>query len=100
MPVGPCHYGIGKLFMQVEYPFLRYNLFYYVYVLSFYEKARQDKRFSEALVALQQKLDSQGRMIVERPNRKLSGLTICPKGKPSAAASARYQEIMKNMELD
>ncbi|HAZ05259.1 MAG TPA: prenyltransferase [Acetobacterium sp.] len=99
-PVGPCHYGIGKLFMQVEYPFLRYNLFYYVYVLSFYEKARKDKRFNEALAVLQQKLDSQGRMIVERPNRKLSGLTICPKGKPSAAATARYQEIMKNMELD
>jgi hypothetical protein len=26
--------------MQIEYPFLRYNLFYYVYVLSFYERAK------------------------------------------------------------
>ena len=34
-PTGPCHFGIGKQFMQVEYPFYRYNLFYYVYVLSF-----------------------------------------------------------------
>ncbi|MGE0553035.1 MAG: glyoxalase superfamily protein [Gemmatimonadales bacterium] len=25
---GPCHYGIGTRFMQVEYPFLRYNLFF------------------------------------------------------------------------
>ena len=97
-PVGPCHYGIGSLFMQVEYPFLRYNLFYYVYVLSFYEKARKDKRFNEAMAALKQKLDNLGGMIVERPNRKLSGLTICPKGKPSAAATARYLEIIKNME--
>ena len=31
----PCHYGIGTLFMQVEYPFRNYNLFEYVYVLSF-----------------------------------------------------------------
>jgi hypothetical protein len=100
MPVGPCHYGIGSLFMQVEYPFLRYNLFYYVYVLSFYEKARKDKRFNEALIALQQKLDDQGRMIVERPNRKLSKLAICQKGKPSAAATVRYLEIIRNMDRD
>jgi hypothetical protein len=39
-PLGPCHFGIGTLFMQVEYPFLRYNLFSYVYVLSFYERAK------------------------------------------------------------
>ena len=31
-PISPCHYGIGTLFMQVEYPFRGYNLFYYVYV--------------------------------------------------------------------
>jgi hypothetical protein len=43
---GPCHYGIGKRFMQVEYPFLRYNLFFYVYVLSFYPAARADGGFS------------------------------------------------------
>lgn len=100
MPVGPCHYGIGNLFMQVEYPFLRYNLFYYVYVLSFYEKARKDIRFIEAFAALKQKLDDQGHMIVERPNRKLSKLSICQKGRPSAAATARYLEITKNLELD
>ncbi|WP_373485344.1 prenyltransferase [Acetobacterium malicum] len=100
IPVGPCHYGIGNLFMQVEYPFLRYNLFYYVYVLSFYEKARKDIRFIEAFAALKQKLDDQGHMIVERPNRKLSKLSICQKGKPSAAATARYLEITKNLELD
>ena len=28
--------------MQIEYPFVRYNLFYYVYVLSFYERAKGD----------------------------------------------------------
>lgn len=97
-PVGPCHYGMGSLFMQVEYPFLRYNLFYYVYVLSFYEKARQDEHFKAALSVLKQKLDSQGSIIVERPNRKLSQLEICKKGKPSKAATKRYFEIVQNIE--
>lgn len=96
-PIGPCHYGMGTLFMQVEYPFLRYNLFYYVYVLSFYEKARKDERFKEALLALSKKLDNQNMLIVERPNRKLSNLDICRKGKPSEAATARYLEIINNL---
>lgn len=96
-PTGPCHYGIGTLFMQVEYPFLRYNLFYYTYVLSFYPKARGDARFLEALSALENKLDNEGRMIVERPNRKLEKLAFCAKGRPSQAATRRYREIVANM---
>jgi hypothetical protein len=98
MPTGPCHYGIGKLFMQVEYPFLRYNLFYYTYVLSFYPKARKDGRFSEAFAALSSKLDDRHRLIVERPKRELEVLEICRKGEPSAAATQRYNEIVRNME--
>ena len=98
VPTGPCHYGMGTLFMQVEYPFLRYNLFYYVYVLSFYPKAQRDERFKEAFDALRRKLDSHDRMIVERTNRKLEGLEICRKGEPSEAATVRYSEIVKNME--
>jgi hypothetical protein len=97
-PTGPCHYGMGKLFMQVEYPFLRYNLFYYTYVLSFYPKASKERRFLEAFATLNKKLDSQNRMIVERPNRKLEKLEICRKGKPSETAIQRYLEIKKNME--
>ena len=96
VPTGPCHYGMGTLFMQVEYPFLRYNLFYYVYVLSFYTKARQDLRFQEAFAALSEKLDSKDRLIVERPNRKLEDLDICRKGEPSEAATERYIEIVQN----
>jgi len=98
VPTGPCHYGMGTLFMQVEYPFLRYNLFYYVYVLSFYSKARKDERFKEAFEALSKKLDNNNRVIVERPNRKLEKLNICRKGQPSEAATERYMEIVKNME--
>lgn len=44
-PIGPCHYGIGTLFMQVEYPFRNYNLFQYLYVLSFYERAGKTSGF-------------------------------------------------------
>lgn len=98
VPTGPCHYGMGTLFMQVEYPFLRYNLFYYTYVLSFYLKARGDERFKEAFTTLSKKLDGQNRLIIERPNRKLDKLNICRKGEPSEAATERYFEIVKNME--
>ncbi len=55
-PIGPCHYGIGSLFMQVGFPFDNYNLFQYVHVLSFYDRAKKDERFSEALKALKAKL--------------------------------------------
>lgn len=97
IPSGPCHFGIGSLFMQVEYPFLRYNLFYYIYVLSFFQQARSDRRFKEALAALEGKLDDTGQLIVERPNRKLAKLTFCARGKPSAPATERYREIAANV---
>lgn len=97
-PIGPCHYGMGSLFMQVEYPFLRYNLFYYVYILSFYERARRDARFKEALAQLQSKLNEEGDVIVERPHRGLKELQFCAKGHPSAPATGRYREILNNLE--
>lgn len=96
-PIGPCHYGIGTLFMQVEYPFRNYNLFYYVYVLSFYPRARQDPRFQNALLALRSKT-VHGEIVVERVVPKLAGLFFCQKGKPSTLATLRYQEIERNME--
>ena len=96
-PLGPCHFGIGTLFMQVEFPFLRYNLFYYVYTLSFYNYARRDKRFLAALGVLQSKLDGQERVIIERPNQRLANLLLCQKGKQSELATRRYDEIKKNL---
>ena len=69
-PIGPCHYGIGTLFMQVEYPFRNYNLFQYVYVLSFYDKAKNDYRFLEALDILKSKTQD-GQIVVERVVPKL-----------------------------
>jgi hypothetical protein len=96
-PIGPCHFGIGTLFMQVEFPFLRYNLFHYVYVLSFYNRAKPDRRYREALRLLESKLDARGRVVVERPNRTLAALSFCAAGRPSDLATARYHEVLKNL---
>ncbi|MGX9758414.1 prenyltransferase [Clostridioides difficile] len=96
-PIGPCHYGIGTLFMQVEYPFRNYNLFLYVYVLSFYNRAKKDKRFIEALKMLESKM-LDGQIVVERVVPKLSKLSFCKKGKPSILATTHYHEILENLE--
>ena len=96
-PMGPCHYGMGTLFMQVEYPFRNYNLFQYVYVLSFYSRARKDGRFLEALEALKLKT-ADGQIIVERVVPELGKLSFCKKGKPSGLATKRYVEILENLK--
>ena len=93
-PLGPCHFGIGTLFMQTEFPFLRYNLFYYCYVLSFYDIAIKDERFLQALNALDGKLID-GKLIVENPNRRLAKLSFCEKGNPSKLATLKYKELKK-----
>lgn len=95
-PLGPCQYGIGSLFMQIAYPFFTYNLFFYVYVLSFYDKAKKDERFLAALEVLESKLDND-RVIVERPNSKLASFAFCKKGEPSDLATERYHEILANL---
>mgnify|MGYP003904057915 FL=1 len=96
MPLGPCHYGIGTLFMQVEYPFSNYNLFVYVYVLSFYDAAKKDPRFLDALETLKSKL-SDGKIVVQRVNRKLGDLSFCRKSAVSELTTRRYQEILDNI---
>ncbi len=95
-PIGPCHYGIGTLFMQVEYPFRNYNLFQYIYVLSFYNCARNDSRFLEAFEELKSKTRD-GQIIVERVVPKLAKLSFCKKGAPSALATKRHNEILENL---
>ena len=98
-PLGPCHYGIGTLFHQVSFPFLQYNLFYYVFVLSFYDAAKRDPRYLDALSVLQGKLRD-GQIVVERPHAKLAKLDFCKKGEPSELATRRYQTILANLNAD
>jgi hypothetical protein len=95
-PIGPCHYGIGTLFMQVEYPFRSYNLFVYVYVLSFYKQVKKDKRFLEAFEELKLKMRD-GQIVVERVVPKLARLSFCKKGQGSELATKRYHEILRNL---
>lgn len=96
-PIGPCHYGMGKRFMQLEYPFANYNLFIYVYILSFYSKAKNDIRYLDAFRTLESKLVD-GQIVVERNVPKLSKLNFCKKGEPSICATKKYQEILRNLE--
>ena len=96
-PIGPCHYGIGTLFMQVGYPFNDYNIFFYVYVLSFYDRAKKDSRFLEALATLESKM-ADGNIVVERVVPKLAKLDFCRKGEPSELATKRYHEIKENLK--
>lgn len=95
-PIGPCHYGIGTLFMQAEYPFRNYNLFMYVYVLSFYDRAKKDPRFIEAFRALESKTVN-GQIPVERVVPRLANLSFCKKGEISDLATMRYREIRENL---
>lgn len=95
-PVGPCNFGMGTRFFKVEYPFLRYNLFYYVYVLSFYEKARQDCRFHMALEALSAKTKI-GTVIPENPHRAWRKYDFARVGRISEQATMRWKEINMNL---
>ena len=96
LPLGPCHHGIGTQFLRVEYPFLKYNIFHYVFVLSHYAAARQDGRFRDALAHLRSKL-ADGRVVVEETNPRLRRLEFCRKGEISEPAMARYREIRSNL---
>ncbi len=96
-PIGPCHWGIGSKFMEVEYPFVRYNLFHYVYVLSFFERAEEDPRLLDALDGLESKVSEHGSLVVERPHRALRGLRFCARGEPSNQATRRLLEIKQNL---
>jgi len=95
-PIGPCQYGMGSRFMQVEFPLWGYNLFQYVYVLSFYNVAKKDERFLEALRTLQGKIVN-GMVIVERNVPRLAKLVFCKKGQASELATKRYQEMLANL---
>ena len=82
--------------MQVEGPFSGYNLFNYLYVLSFYNRAKRDERFLEALKKLESKMVDE-QIVIERVMHKLAKLDFYKKGKPNALATRRYHEIINNL---
>lgn len=78
-------------------PLRQYDLFNYVHVLSFYDRAKEDKRFLDAFGAIGSKLVD-GRIVVERVNRKLSKLEFCKKGQPTELGTGRYKEILGDLD--
>lgn len=91
-PLGPCTFGIGTRFLKVEFPFLRYNLFYYVYILAFYKKAHKDRRFEKAYQTLLKKTED-GMMLLENPHKSWRMFDFAQKGKTSVLATQRFREI-------
>jgi hypothetical protein len=98
VPTGPCHWGIGSRFMEVEFPFLKYGLFFWVYVLSCYPKARADARFREAFEELSGRVAADGTVSVESRHRSLGKMAFCARGEPSLEATRRYREILERVE--
>lgn len=96
LPLGPCHYGIGSLFLTVEYPMGYYNILPFVYILSHYPRARKDPRFQSALATLESTMVA-GQVVIGRSNPRLKELRVAKKGSPSALATARYHEILANL---
>lgn len=96
-PLGPCAFGIGSRFSKVEYPFWRYNLFYYAYVLSHYRAARCDGRFIDATERLRGHADGDGRLIVDAPPRAWQQYSFCRRGTASDLATERWREIQANL---
>jgi len=96
-PLGSCNFGIGSRFMKIEYPFLRYNLFYYVYVLSFYHIVKKDKRFKEAFNKLKEKITN-NELSPETPHKAWNKFDFAKKGKVSEIGTKRWKEILKNIK--
>lgn len=94
-PLGPCEFGIGSTFMKTEYPFYRYNVFYYAYVLSFYERARQDERFVGVLNVLGSKETRTG-VLIENPHKYWSRI-LFDQTKECPLSNGKYQELSKNV---
>jgi hypothetical protein len=96
-PIGPCNFGIGSRFLQIEYPFLRYNIFYYVYVLSFYKIAINDNRFKDAYKSLASKIKNE-KLIPESPHKSWQEFDFAKKGQISKYGTQRWIEIKNNIE--
>jgi hypothetical protein len=95
-PLGPCRFGIGTTFMKTEYPFVRYNIYYYSYVLSFYKKARNDKRFKEILSQLIDKV-TDDEIEIENPNKNWKKL-LYKNNKKCDLANLKLKKLFDNLK--
>ncbi|TVR58326.1 MAG: prenyltransferase [Spirochaetaceae bacterium] len=95
-PLGPCHYGIGTLFMKIEYPLVRYNTLNYVHVLSFYDTAKRDKRFLDAFDVVKSKLVDDS-IVLENTNRKLKDFVSCTVDQKNDLATMYFNAARANL---
>ncbi len=96
-PLGPCTFGIGSRFLKTEFPFRRYNLFYYVFVLSQYESALRDHRLKEAFETLKLQAENGG-LRVTAPHRAWKGSVFAPDTGLSGPAARYWRGIIKRFE--
>lgn len=96
-PLGSCGFRIGTRFVQIEFPFVRYNLFSCVCILSLYGRARSSLAFQGAFQKLEAK-PVNGAVIVEHSRPGLEEIGFCRQGAASALATRRYRAIVKNLE--
>ncbi|MBN2736315.1 MAG: hypothetical protein JXR70_04995 [Spirochaetales bacterium] len=94
-PLGPCKFGIGSTFMKTEYPFIRYNIFFYSYVLSFYPKALKDKRFQQVLNELM-KYETQTGIIINNPHKSWKKI-LYQDSQECELANNKYVELKQNI---
>ena len=94
-PLGPCEFGIGSTFMKTEYPFIRYNIFYYTYVLSYYQKALKDKRFQQVVYELQKNETKTG-IEINNPHKNWKKL-LYQDSLECDLANQKYIELKQNI---
>lgn len=82
--------------MKTEYPFIRYNIFYYLHTLSFYPQAVGDPRFDEILSLLRSKTKN-GRIQIEKPHRAWRSLLYDRDGLYSSLSDRKYAELESNI---
>lgn len=94
-PLGPCEFGIGTTFMKTEYPFIRYNIFYYAYVLSFYGKAINDRRYKEIIEILKTK-ESDAGIKIENPHKNWKKV-LYNESRECYLANQKYSELINRI---
>lgn len=96
LPLGPCEFGLGSRFLKVEYPFRRYTLFYYVFVLAHYKCVHKDKRFLAALDELATHVQGE-EIILDVVHKAWREYAPFAKDKPSTLAAQYWKEIARQV---
>jgi len=95
-PLGPCEFGIGSTFLKTEYPLIRYNILYYVFTLSHFDRAKNDSRFRNAVSVLLDKKED-GHLRIENPHKKWKPILFPDDRSFSEYSDNLVKEIERNL---